>query len=262
MKILIVSFYYTPELGAAPSRIANMAEGLKTQGAEVDVLTCLPNYPQGQIFEGYRGCLSKKEKINGINVYRYWTYATVSKNPFKRAVSMMSFATMLWLFAFKIKKIQSYDRVIIQSPPLPVAGSAITLFKKIFGRKILVNISDLWPLSAVELGAMCEGGKIYNIFAWIERYIYRNADGIFGQSEEIIRHVNQFPSTKNKFVYRNLQQYAVAAQLKRKHTPFRIVYAGLLGVAQDIYSIIENIPFKSIGAEFHLYGGGNQAEKI
>ena len=59
-----------------------------------------------------------------------------------------------------------------------------------------------------------------------------------------------------------MQQYAVAAQPKRKHTPFRIVYAGLLGVAQDIYSIIENIPFQSIGAEFHLYGGGNQAEKI
>lgn len=33
-------------------------------------------------------------------------------------------------------------------------------------------------------------------------------------------------------------------------------------MAQDIYSIIENIPFQSIGAEFHLYGGGNQAEKI
>ena len=55
MKILIVSFYYSPELGAAPSRITNMAEGLKSQGAEVDVLTSLPNYPQGQIFEGYRG---------------------------------------------------------------------------------------------------------------------------------------------------------------------------------------------------------------
>lgn len=54
MKILIVSFYYSPELGAAPSRITNMAEGLKSQGAEVDVLTCLPNYPQGQIFEGFR----------------------------------------------------------------------------------------------------------------------------------------------------------------------------------------------------------------
>ena len=66
MKILIVSFYYSPELGAAPSRITNMAEGLKSQGAEVDVLTCLPNYPQGQIFEGYRGRLSKKEKINEL----------------------------------------------------------------------------------------------------------------------------------------------------------------------------------------------------
>jgi hypothetical protein len=70
-KVLIVSFYYTPEIGAAASRIANMAEGLQRQGLSVDVLTCLPNYPRGRIFEGYRGCYSKKETINGINVYRY-----------------------------------------------------------------------------------------------------------------------------------------------------------------------------------------------
>lgn len=46
MKILLVSFYYYPELGAAPSRITNMAEGFIAEGAEVDVLTCLPNYPR------------------------------------------------------------------------------------------------------------------------------------------------------------------------------------------------------------------------
>ncbi len=54
----------------------------------MDVLTCLPNYPQGQIFEGYRGRLSKR-KINAC-----------PRILFKRAVSMMSFATMLWLFCF------------------------------------------------------------------------------------------------------------------------------------------------------------------
>ena len=67
-KVLIVSFYYTPEIGAAASRIANMAEGLQRQGLSVDVLTCLPNYPRGRIFEGYRGCYSKKETINDINI--------------------------------------------------------------------------------------------------------------------------------------------------------------------------------------------------
>ena len=81
MKILLVSFYYYPELGAAPSRITNMAEGFIAEGAEVDVLTCLPNYPKGRIFDGYRGRLYKKEKTGKGTIFRYWTYATVSKNP-------------------------------------------------------------------------------------------------------------------------------------------------------------------------------------
>ena len=71
MKVLIVSFYYTPEMGAAPSRITNMAEALHDKGTEVDVLTCLPNYPKGRIFDGYRHRFSKREEINGVKVFRY-----------------------------------------------------------------------------------------------------------------------------------------------------------------------------------------------
>ena len=68
MRVLIVSFYYEPEIGAAPSRITNLAKGLKSKGVEVDILTCLPNYPQGKIFEGYRGKFSLRENIDGINI--------------------------------------------------------------------------------------------------------------------------------------------------------------------------------------------------
>ena len=101
MKVLIVSFYYEPEVGAAPSRITNLAKGLKASGMDVDVLTCLPNYPKGRIFKGYRGHFSMKEEVEGINVYRYWTYATVSKNPIKRVLAMTAFATTMWAFACK-----------------------------------------------------------------------------------------------------------------------------------------------------------------
>ena len=224
MKILLVSFYYYPELGAAPSRITNMAEGFIAEGAEVDVLTCLPNYPKGRIFDGYRGRLYKKEKTGKGTIFRYWTYATVSKNPIARAWGMISFALMMWLFAFKIRTIRSYDRVVIQSPPLFVSCSGIMLFKCLYRKKTILNISDLWPLSAVELGAMKEGSKMHRIFAAIERFIYRKADGIFCQSNEIIRHID--------------------------------------GVAQDILGIIKNVDFKGLGIEFHLYGGGNQAKEI
>lgn len=264
MKILVVSFYYTPELGAAPSRITNMAEGLKNQGVEVDVLTCLPNYPKGRIFEGYRRRFCKHEVIRGIHVYRYWAFATVSKNPLLRILGMLSFSFLLWCFALRFRKVKSYDGIIVQSPPIMVAHSAIFLFKKVFRKKVVLNVSDLWPMSAVELGAVREGSLYHRVLERMERFIYKGADAIQGQSNEILRHIKTFVPEKPLFLYRNLQHALPAApqEVKEENAPFRIVYAGLLGVAQDLLSLVENINFKELGAELHLYGGGNQTSKI
>lgn len=263
MKILIVSFYYSPELGAAPSRITNMAQGLLAEGNEVDVLTCLPNYPQGRIFDGYRGRLSYREVLDGVTVHRYWTYATVSKNAIRRIVSMFSYSLMLWRFGRHRRLIKSYDRVIIQSPPIMVACSAMLLFRKIFGRKVVLNVSDLWPLSAVELGAVREGSAYHKVLSKMERFIYRNAVAIQGQSREILNHIKQYVPDKPTFLYRNLQHAApIMPTISEQKRPFRIVYAGLLGVAQDLLTIVKSIDFKQIGAELHLFGGGNQAAGI
>ena len=264
MKVLIVSFYYEPELGAAPSRISNLARGLKASGVDVDVLTCLPNYPKGRIFDGYRGRFSMKECLDGVNVYRYWTYATVSKNPFKRVLAMTAFAASLWCFAFKRKLIKSYDRVIIQSPPILVSASAVTLFKKVFGKNTILNVSDLWPGSAVELGFVRKGSLSFKVLSRLERYIYRNAHSVMGQSAEIVEHVeNMFPG-KNTFLYRNLQPVAQAtgSDVRVRNKQVKIVYAGLFGVAQDILSLLKAVDFAALGVEMHLYVGGNQVDDI
>lgn len=263
MKVLVVSFYYEPEVGAAPSRITNLAKGLKASGVDVDVLTCLPNYPKGKIFDGYRGCFSMKEQIDGINVFRYWTYATVSKNPVKRVLAMTSYAFAIWAFAFKRKLIKSYERVIVQSPPIMVASSAMMLFKKVFGKNVVLNVSDLWPGSAVELGFVREGSVAFKILSAQERFIYRNSYAVMGQSQEIVGHVeNMFPG-KRTFLYRNLQPVEESATtVKKKNESLRIVYAGLFGVAQDMLSLLKSIDFKALGVEMHLYGGGNQIAEI
>ena len=263
MKVLIVSFYYTPEMGAAPSRITNMAEGLAAEGCDVDILTCLPNYPKGHVFEGYTGCYSKKEFIRGVNVYSYWTYATVSKNPFARMLGMLFFALSIWIFGLKFWKIKHYDRVIVNSPPLLAAFSSMLLFRCIYRKCVVLNISDLWPISAIELGAVREGSMVHKVMLWMERFLYRNASAYQGQSQQIIDHIESFEFKKQHFLYRNLQpQQEVQKQDVGDRSCFRIVYAGLLGVAQDILGIIHHIHFKEIGAELHIYGGGNQAEAI
>lgn len=264
MNVLIVSFYYPPEIGAAPSRICNMAEGLLAQGASVDVLTCLPNYPKGRIFDGYRHRFSMKETRHGIGVFRYWTYATVSKNPMARLLSMLVFAIDIWIFGLRCRRSRRYDRVIVQSPPLPIALSAITLFRCLYRNITILNVSDLWPTSALELGALKEGSTYHKVLAWMEKYVYRKASAYQGQSREIIKHIEGFGYGKPHFLYRNLQPVSHEAnpplQLERK--PMRLVYAGLLGVAQDILGLVKAIDFKAMGAELHIYGGGNQAVEI
>ena len=263
MRILIVSPSYIPEIGAAASRITNMAEGLSHLGMEVNVLTCLPNYPKGRIFEGYRGHFSRKEEMNGVTVFRYWTYATVSKNPFIRLFGMCAFATTIWAFAFKRKRIQSYDRIIIQTPPILAAASAMILFRGIYQKKVVLNVSDLWPLSAIELGAIKEGSVYHRVMAGIERFLYRQATAYQGQSQEIVDYVQRFVPGKVSFLYRNLQHdFDLPPQPTISRSPFKIVYAGLLGVAQNILEMIERVDFKAMGVELHLFGGGNQAKEI
>ena len=262
MKILLVTERYWPEVGAAPSRLTNMAEGLNGVGCEVDVLTCLPNYPKGKIEDNYRGRLSMKELHNEIDLYRYWIYATVSKSPVLRVLNMFSFAITMWLFALKRRKIKDYDRVIIQTPSLVIAASAMLIFKKLYGKCCVLNVSDIWPLTAVDMGAMTKESKSYKFMAMLERFLYRNSDAIFAQSQETIDYIKNLHPEKDFFLYRNLQRYKVAEPKTAKGKPLKIVYAGLLGVAQDILSIIKNVNFESMGAEFHLYGGGNQVKDI
>lgn len=286
MKVLLVAERYWPEVGAAPSRLANMAEGLKKEGCEVDVLTSLPNYPKGRIFDGYRGCVSKHEVHGGVDLFRYWIFATVSRNPLFRIINMFSFAVMIWLFALKRSRIKSYDRVIIQTPTLVVAASAMFLFKKFYGKKCVLNVSDIWPLTAVDMGAMAMGGFSYKFMAKLERYLYKNADGVLGQSEEILNHVEQeimrlegkwkkeevdtdeilnskiWKENKRLFLYRNLQTYQMDCDHKTKGDTLKLVFSGMLGVAQDVAGIVKNVPFKELGVEFHILGGGKQLEEI
>jgi glycosyltransferase involved in cell wall biosynthesis len=260
MNIIIISNYYYPELGAAPSRITNLAEGLTDKEHKVNVICPIPNYPKGQIFEGYKGKLIKHEEKNNVSIHRFWIYPSVSKNPVIRIISMFSFALSLWLFGFKRKTILNTDVVIVQNSPLLVSMSAIILFKKIFNRKLALNVSDLWPLSALELGAV-KKGRFYSFLEWVERFNYRNSDLIMGQSQEILEHVQQIEK-KTDFLYRNVPLSKNRVKQQQGFDKFKIVYAGLLGVAQGVYELVKKINFKTLNVEMHIYGHGNEKEEI
>tara|TARA_B100001769_G_C22112478_1_gene602323 strand:- start:5469 stop:6659 length:1191 start_codon:yes stop_codon:yes gene_type:complete len=263
MKILIISNYYPPEIGAASNRIYCMAESLHKKNHLVTIISPLPNYPKGKIFKEYSNKFFIKESLSGINNYRFWIYATISKSPIARAISMISFSLTLWLSIFKIKNLKKYDKVIIQNSPLFVSFSSIILFKKIYNLETILNVSDLWPKTAQDLGQL-KKGILLHILEMIEKFNYSNSDKIIGQSKEILKHISSFIN-RPSFHYRNLQKNNskfFSKQKIKKKEKFTLIYAGLLGVAQGIYELIKNIDLSELDIELHIYGEGNEKSII
>ena len=257
-KIVIVSNYYPPEMGAAANRIKNLAEGLQEKGNTVTVLCPLPNYPEGKIFDNYRSKFFTKESLNNIVVKRFWIFPSKSKKSIIRLLSMLSFAMSLWFAIFSLIR-KKPDMFIIQSPPLLVGLSGL-LLAKLIGCKRILNVSDIWPLSALELGVI-EKGRFYNFLESIEKLNYNLATKIVTQSNETAIHIKKIVA-KETLVYRNVSNFIEYDVKEKSKGKLKIVYAGLLGYAQGILEICQSIDFKKLNAEFHIYGAGMHQEEI
>jgi len=261
LKINIISIYFPPETGAASSRIFNMAMELQRRGCDVEVITALPNYPQGKIFRGYEGSIVVSESVKGIHCRRYWVYPSIDKKPLPRVLSMLSFAVSIFLALPWLLR-RRPDIVITNSPPLLVALSGV-IISKLCCARTLTNISDIWPLSALELGAI-KRGWYYWLLQRIELAIYRMSEACIAQSAETVTHIKDHVPARTTFLYRNLDRQSCFLQhmVPFEQSGLKIVYAGLLGVAQGMLDICTQVDFKRLGVELHIYGDGNERENI
>jgi len=260
IKIVIISQYYKPEIGAPQNRLYEMATGLKRNGFEISVITGMPNYPNGKIQRQYQGKFYLKECIDDIVVRRYWLYASNSGKRIPRILNMLSFSFNVFFSTWYIYK-KKFDYVIVESPPLTLGLSGYIL-AKISKSKLILNISDLWPLTAKELGVI-SNGFFYRFLERIECFLYKKSFICMGQSQEIVNYLNSH-GARRSYLFRNGvdPQRFERKELIEKEKPIRIVYTGLLGIAQGILDICLNIDFSKLGVEFHVYGSGNEKERL
>lgn len=267
-QIAIFSPNYSPEFGACASRIQYLAERLKKEGNEVRVYTTFPNYPTGSIFADYRKFIFRKlvhkETINGIKIIRFAFYPSNSSSSFVRIFSMLSLA-LSWFFAFPLLKKQRPDTILVQSPPLLPVFTVWVLSKLIakkgYSPSLILNLSDLYPRVLLDLDKI-KGQTIYNLLLNFEEFLYKKMNIIIGQSDEIVKYVQKIVPSIPTFLYRNgvdSEIFKVKENYKiEEKKPIKLVYAGLLGVAQGVLGVIENIDFEKLNAELHLYGDGNE----
>ncbi|MEC4003511.1 glycosyltransferase family 4 protein [Flavobacterium sp. SUN052] len=259
-EILIISNYYPPEKGAAANRIEQLALKLHQNGYEVSVICPLGNYPKGELFSEYKGKFSVTENRNNITVKRLWIYPSVSKNLLVRIISVLSFSTSLFFYLLFKKTPQ---KVVVQSPPLLLSFISVFVLS-LKKKKIILNISDLWPLAAIELKALKENSFSHKFSLFLERSIYKKATVIIGQSNEIITHVKSLFPNKNCYLYRNFPDHEVdKLDLNTAaNQPIKIFYAGLLGIAQGVLELCEKINLTGLNIELHLFGDGAEKHQI
>ncbi|PWK20592.1 glycosyltransferase family 4 protein [Xanthomarina spongicola] len=256
-SILIITSYFPPETGAASNRMFHLANGLQNQNYKVSVITPLPNYPTGEIFPEYKGKFKCTTIENNITIHRLWLYASNSKNKFLRLFAMFSYSfSLIWFFIWN--KIP--QTVIVQSPPLIVAFTNM-IFLRSKNRKLILNVSDLWPIAGLELGAFKKNYS-YRLLEKIERFNYKKADIVLGQSDEILTHVRSLIPNKTSYLYRNYPDFEVAELVLPypSEGKIKLVYAGLLGMAQGIFKLCKQLDYSYL--EFHIYGAGAEQKKI
>jgi glycosyltransferase involved in cell wall biosynthesis len=259
-EILIISNYFPPEKGAAANRIEQLALKLKQNNYIVSVVCPLGNYPKGELFPEYKGKFSVFENRENIFVKRLWIYPSISKNIFIRIFSILSFS--IGLFFYLIFK-KTPEKVVVQSPPLLLSFISI-LILTIKRKKIILNISDLWPSAAIELKAIKKNSLSHKISLFFEEFIYRNSTIVIGQSKEIISHVNSIYPKKKCYLYRNFPDHKVKKidLITVENEPIKLFYAGLFGVAQGVLELCQKINLNGLNMELHLFGDGSEKSQI
>ncbi|MEZ5498969.1 MAG: glycosyltransferase family 4 protein [Steroidobacteraceae bacterium] len=170
MKILFLSDNFVPEVNAPASRTFEHCKDWASAGHSVVVVTCVPNFPAGRIFNGYRNWPWQKELIEGIKVIRVWSYITSNSGFVRRTLDYLSFMITGFLAGVFVRR---PDIIIGTSPQFFVVCGA-WLISAVKRKPFVFELRDLWPESIKAVGAIRDGLTL-RFLESVELFLYKRA---------------------------------------------------------------------------------------
>jgi glycosyltransferase involved in cell wall biosynthesis len=247
MRILYLTQYFPPEIGATQTRAYEMARGLVRAGHEVTVIAEVPNHPAGIVPPAYRGKLVERANLDGIDVIRVWVRASQAKTFGSRIAFYLSFMAMATAAGHAMAR-GHYDLQYASSPPLFVGAAALALAAT---RRIpfVFEVRDLWPESAVQLGELKSPAAL-RWATWLEEACYRRARRIVAVTASIrdqlvergypSHQVMLIPNGANTELYSPRPiDLSLRQQLGITPDQFVVIYTGLHGLAQGLETALD-----------------------
>ena len=260
MRIVFLTHYYPPEAGAPQTRISALAAGLVRRGHDVTVHTGFPHYPAGRVQPPYRNRpLLRETGAGGEQVVRSAIYATPNEGFARRLLNHSSLCASALATA---PAAGPADVVVVESPPLflAAAGAAYAALKR---APLVVNVADRWPASAVELGALRDPRAVAAAEA-LERWIYRRAAAVTVPTRGLERALEPLAPGR-------VERLGPAVDVSRFRSepppgdgpPLRVLYAGTVGLAHGIDTLIEAAAAAGPDVvQVTIAGGGAEAARL
>lgn len=274
MRVLIVTQYYEPEIGAAQVRLGAFARELTRRGHVVEVLTALPSHPEGVVHPGYRRRLSVHETRDRVRVRRYWSYPALGAGP-RRLLNYVSFVVAVTL-GLSARVTRRADLVFVESPP-PFAFVPAWIVARLWRARLVFNVADLWPDSAVELGLLDADGLAARALARLERWIYRHADLVCAVTDGVRKvlvedkgvppaRVLDLPNGVDVDLFRPRRaEVASVAEFTAGRRGPLFVYAGTIGFAHGVQTAVEAMAIlaqRHPDATLVVAGDGSERQRV
>jgi glycosyltransferase involved in cell wall biosynthesis len=263
MKILLVTQYFYPE----NFKSNDIALELTKRGHEVTVLTGLPNYPEGKIHENYGFFKKTKENYQGANVIRTWLVPRGKGGGIRLFLNYFSWAFFASIRALFLSFQNKFDVVLVHEPSPITQGFPAIVVKKIQKIPLHFWVLDLWPESLTSAGGI-NNKYVLSIFTKMVKYIYNNSDKILISSKgfaasilakgNYIEKLVYFPNWAEDSILKGNVDYSIP----NLPEGFKIVFAGNIGVAQDVNSIIEAALILKEKIDIHFVFIGDGRSKV
>ena len=269
MKLTILTQYYPPEVGAPQNRLSHLASHFASEGHDVTVLTAMPNYPGGKIQQGYGGLL-RRERNGRVRIIRTLIFPSRSAALLPRLLNYFSFVFSSALFGSFL--LSPSDFLLVESPPLFLGVTAAWL-SRLKHAKLIFNVSDLWPESAVRVGVIRQESFAHRFGMRLESFCYRHAWLVTGQSRSILQDIEaRFPDQAtfllsngaNTKVFHPQKRTGEARARLTRNDEFVVLYAGLHGLAQGLEQILDAAQQlqQEEGYRFVLIGDGPHKKSL
>jgi len=265
VRILFVSHYFPPEMGAPAGRVAGLARQWAGDGHDVHVLTGFPHHPTGRIHPQYRRRFLRgfaRDSHGGATVHRTWIFPAANKGKLLRSLNYFSF--MASAVATGSLAVPRPDVVVATSPQLLCAGAGALLARR-FGVPFVMEVRDLWPESLVAVGASKGMSPLVHGLERVARRLYAAASHIVTVTEAQRDSIISFCVSPDRIsvipngVDEEFLQW-IAPQAAASDGRFVVTYIGTLGMAHRLETLLEAAQRLRSDQRFHfrLVGEGAQ----